>query len=76
MATLGCLQKIREGLTLRLSVVSFKDVGDRIEGQVRYELDGFGFPVINEVTFEADKEGKILKASPSLQIGVRKRTAQ
>lgn len=60
MATLDCLRKIREGLTPRLTIVIFEDVDDEIRGEVRYEMDGFGFPVINQVAFRADRAGKIL----------------
>lgn len=71
MARLDCIRKIREGLTPRITIVSFEDVDNEIQGEVRYEIDGFGFPVINQVAFRADREGKILALSPMVQIGFR-----
>ena len=46
MATLDSIRKIREGLTPRITIVSFKDVADEIQGEARYEIEGFGYPVI------------------------------
>ena len=71
MATLDVIRKIREGLTPRVTIFSFEDVGDEIQGEVRYEMDGFGFPVINQVAFRADHTGKILALNPMVQIGLR-----
>lgn len=53
MATLDSVRKIREGLTPTVTIVSFEDVADEIHGEVRYEIKGYGFPVINQVAFRA-----------------------
>lgn len=70
MATLDAILKIREGLTPTVTIISFQDVADEIHGEVRYEIKGFGFPVINQVAFRADRAGNILALNPMVQIGL------
>jgi len=65
------IQQIREGLTPSVSIVAFKDLGSEIQGEVRYEINGFGCPVINQATFRADKDGKLLAFHPAVQVGLR-----
>lgn len=71
MASKEALQKIREGLTPSVSIVAFKDVLDEIQGEVRYEINAPGHPIINQVSFRADLAGKILWLNPMVQIGPR-----
>ena len=60
MASPEVIQKIREGLTPLVSIVGFKDLDGEIQGEVRYEMNGFGYPVINQVSFRADLDGNLL----------------
>jgi len=60
MVTAAVIGRIREGLTPIVAIVSFKDLGSEVQGEVRYEINGFGYPVISQATFRADREGKLL----------------
>ena len=49
------------GLTPKIAIVSFQYIGDKIHGKIRYQINGFGYPLIAEATFRADLNGKILE---------------
>lgn len=70
MATSETIKTIREGLTPSVTIVSFKDKGQEIVGEARFEINGFGFPVIQQSGFKADKEGKLLALYPGIQFGI------
>lgn len=61
MARLEAIQKIREGLTPRVEIVSFKDEGNEIRGEAQLEIGGFICPVAFRGQFRADREGKLLE---------------
>ena len=70
MVTAEVIGRIREGITPIVAIVSFEDFGSEVRGEARYEINGFGYPVIAEATFRADREGKILELNPTVRIGV------
>ena len=70
MVTKEIIGKIKEELTPLVSIVAFQDLGAEIRGAVRYEINGWGYPVIAQATFRADREGNILEFNPTVRIGI------